>query len=78
MTVADVLEAAASFRPGLKYTQQGSGELALLTSVDGVANGMPVGRFWLYEVNGRPGEVSFAVQRLNSGDRVLWAFKAPE
>jgi hypothetical protein len=39
MTVAKLLKLAAEFRPGISYTQQGEGELALLTSLDGVTNG---------------------------------------
>jgi hypothetical protein len=74
MTVADLLESAAEFRPGIRYSRQG----ALLTSIDGVSNGSPADRFWLYEVNGQMGKVSFAEQPLAAGDEVLWAFKPPE
>jgi hypothetical protein len=74
MTVADVLKSAGKFRPGITYTQRGE----LLTSIDGITNGMPAERFWLYEVNDRPGKVSLAVQPVAVGDRILWAFKAPE
>jgi hypothetical protein len=78
MTVADLMAEAARFSPGIRYTQQGEGAMALLTSLDGVANGAPADRFWLYEVNGQPGTVSFAMHKLSAGDRVLWAFKPPE
>ena len=78
MTIADLLKMAAGYRPSLRYTQRGDGEFALLTSLDGVTNGTPADRFWLYEVNGQPGKVSFALHELAAGDRVLWAFKAPE
>ena len=52
--------------------------VAELISLDGVGNGTADGRFWLYEVNGKPGEVSFAIQPVAAGDRVLWVFKRPE
>jgi hypothetical protein len=78
MTVADLMAEAAAFSPEIRYTQQGEGAMALLTSLDGVANGTPADRFWLYEVNGQPGTVSFAVHKLSAGDGVLWAFKPPE
>lgn len=78
MTIEGLVKLAADFRPGVEYTQQGEGKLALLTSLDGVTNGTPADRFWLYEVNGEPGQVSFAVRELAAGDRVLWAFKASE
>jgi hypothetical protein len=78
MTVADLMAQAAKFSPGIRYSQQGEGPMSLLTSLDGIAGGTPADRFWLYEVNGQPGTMSFAVQELSAGDRVLWAFKPPE
>jgi hypothetical protein len=78
MTVADLMQQAARFSPGIRYSQQGEGAMALLTSLDGVAGGTPADRFWVYEVNGQAAAVSFAVQELSAGDRVLWAFKPPE
>jgi len=78
MTVGDLMGAARQFHPGVVFTQQGEGKMALLTSLDGVANGAADGRFWIYEVDGRPGEVSFEVQPLTAGQRTLWAFKPPE
>jgi hypothetical protein len=78
MTVGDLMRAASLRSPGLAYEVRGSGEMTLLTSLDGVANGEGNGRYWLYEVNGLPAQVSFAVQPLAAGDRVLWVFKRPE
>lgn len=78
MTVGDLMHAASLRSPGLNYKVQGSGEMTLLTSLDGVANGAGDGRYWLYEINGRHAKVSFAVQPLSAGDRVLWSFKKPE
>ena len=78
MTVADILERAAAFGPGLTFSQQGSGAGAFLSSVDGVTGDASIGRFWIYEINGKAGDVSFAAQPVAAGDRVLWAFKQPE
>lgn len=78
MTAADAMAAARGMSPPLAYATRGSGEMTLLTSLDGVTNGAGDGRYWFYEVNGRRGEVSFAVQPLAAGDRVLWTFKKPE
>ncbi len=78
MTAGDLMKAASLLSPGLAYEVRGSGEMTLLTSLDGVANGAGDGRYWLYEINGRHAKVSFAVQPLVSGDRVLWVFKQPE
>jgi hypothetical protein len=74
MTVADVMQAARDFQPGVRFSQQGEGDMALLTSLDGVANDAAIGRFWLYDVNGKPGEVSFAMQKVNAGQRVQWTY----
>jgi len=78
MTIGDLLRAARNMAPGVTFTQQGEGKMALLTSIDGVANGAADGRFWLYDVNGRPGEVSFDLHPVAAGDRVLWVFKQAE
>ncbi len=78
MTVGDLLKLARDLRPGLQFTQEGADKQAMLMSLDSVGNGTADGRFWLYEVNGKSGEVSFAVQPLAAGDRVLWVFKRPE
>jgi hypothetical protein len=70
MTVADM------FSKGLDVavTQKGSGESALLTAIDGVANEGTDGRNWTYAVNGQVADRGFAVYRLRPGDRVLWTF----
>lgn len=78
MTVGDLMAAAEAHRPGLRVSRQGSGPMTLLTSIDGVANQGPGGRAWLYRVNDRPGETSYAIHPLAAGDRVLWVFSPPE
>jgi hypothetical protein len=78
MTVGDVLRLAQEFGPGLEFTRQGKGELSFLTSLDGVANQGPGGRFWLYQVDGRRADVSYEVQPLVAGQRVLWQFQESE
>jgi hypothetical protein len=78
MTVGDALRLARDFGPGLAFTHQGEGELSFLTSLDGVANQGVGGRFWLYQVDGERADVSYEVQPLRAGQRVLWQFKEPE
>ena len=78
MTVGDALRLARDFGPGLAFTHQGEGELSFLTSLDGVANQGAGGRFWLYQVDGERADVSYEVQPLSAGQRVLWQFKEPE
>jgi hypothetical protein len=74
MTVADVMQAARDFRPGVRFSQQGEGDMALLTSLDGVTNDAAIGRFWLYDVDGKPGDVSFAIQKVSPGQPVQWTY----
>jgi hypothetical protein len=79
MTLGDLMDQARTFRPPVVFTQQGEGESAFLTSLEGVANETGAnGRYWLYSVDGRHGEVSFAVQSLAAGVAVLWEFRRGE
>lgn len=74
MTVADVMEEARRFHPGILYTQVGTGASGLLTSVSGVANEGAPGRNWLFEVDGAPGARSFCLQKVAAGDLIQWRF----
>jgi hypothetical protein len=78
MTLGKLMQNAKDFRPGVRYTQKGTGEMAFLTSLEGVANEGPGGRYWFYAVGEQRGEVSFEVQPLRAGERVLWVFKRPD
>jgi hypothetical protein len=78
MTVGDLLRQAQRFRPSLAFTHQGAGAKAFLTSLEGVANDAGAGRYWLYEIDGRSGDVSFEVAPLAAGQRVLWRFGRAE
>jgi hypothetical protein len=74
LTVGAALRAAKELRPGIDFTQQGEGAMALLTSLDGVANDSAVGRFWIYEVDGQAGKVSFEKQSVAAGQHVRWIY----
>lgn len=78
MTVADLMFQAREFRPGIEFTQQGEGVSGFLASLDGLQNQGADGRNWRYDVDGRHGEVSFCLQQLQPGMRVLWEFAAEE
>ncbi|BBO36556.1 DUF4430 domain-containing protein [Lacipirellula parvula] len=78
MTVGDLMRLAQKFRPGIEFTHTGKEEMSFLTSLDGVANEGADGRFWVYDVGGRKAQVSYEVQPLAAGERVLWVFKRPE
>jgi hypothetical protein len=70
LTVADLFNAA----PGVFIKQKGSGQGALLTAIDDVANEGADGKNWTYDVNFKDADRSFAVYELHPGDRVLWTF----
>jgi hypothetical protein len=73
MTVFDALQAAAKHPRGIKVSHRGSGSLVLITAIDGQAN-EGNGRNWIYEVNGKSGEVGAGAAELKAGDAVLWWF----
>jgi len=74
MTVADLLETARKFRPGIDFSQIGSGEGGFLSSLDGLANEGASGRNWFYRVDDRHAHVSFCLEKIEPGMHVLWAF----
>ena len=67
-TVMELLEAHAE-----SYTTRGQGAEQLVTTINGVAAGT-AGRYWLYYVNGQPGQVSAARMPTVSGDEIEWLF----
>jgi hypothetical protein len=74
MTVGDLLRAAGRFRPPVRFTQQGAGATAFLTSLEGVKNETGDGRYWLYQISDRRGDVAFDLATLSPGDRVTWRY----
>jgi Domain of unknown function (DUF4430) len=74
MTVENLLASASRLPKGIHFAQQGSGESALLTEINGAANEGGSGRNWTYSVNGQEADRSFAIYQLHPGDHVLWTF----
>lgn len=74
MTVADVLKTAQSFRPAIRFTQQGDGESGFLTSLEGVENEGDQQRNWRFLVDGDLGKTSFCIAQVESGSSVLWEY----
>jgi hypothetical protein len=72
MTIHDAMR--ATFRNDARFKIKGTGEGAFLESIDGVANEGAGGRNWVYSVDGRVGDRSFAVYELEPGSEVLWTF----
>jgi hypothetical protein len=78
MTVGDLMREARKFRPGLQFTQRGSGAMGFVDSLENVANEGGRGRNWLYSVNGQGATRSFDVETLEPGAAVLWEFRGGE
>jgi hypothetical protein len=70
MTVADLMDAW----PNIEIEQKGSGQLAFVAAIDHLANQGADARNWMYSVNGKMADRSFAVYVLQPGDHVLWTF----
>ncbi|MFM8251467.1 MAG: DUF4430 domain-containing protein [Planctomycetota bacterium] len=73
MTILDVLQAAQKHPRGIKFEYRGKGETGFLTRIDDVAN-EGRGRNWIFRVNNKLGERSFAVEPVRAGDVVSWSF----
>ena len=73
MTVLDVLEAARKHPRGVRFKYRGSGERAFLYQIDEVTN-EGKGDNWIFRINKKLAEESFAVTGVNAGDVILWEF----
>lgn len=74
MTILDMLNAVTQHRRGIRFKYRASGSIALLTSIDDLKNEGGKGKNWIYWVNQKLGERSFAIRSLSAGDHVLWRF----
>lgn len=77
MSVAELLEIAEGFRPGIEVLRRGQGEAAFLTAIDGIAHDAPSDRYWTYQINGKLAEAGIARQQIEPNDRVRWTFGVP-
>jgi hypothetical protein len=75
LTVLAALQQAAKHPRGIKPSVQGSGEFALVISIDELKN-EGNGKNWLYRDNGKLADKSCGIQKLNAGDVVTWQFSA--
>ena len=71
MTVADAMKAAL----GVTVAHKGSGQSTFVTAIDGIENQGADGQNWMYKINGKIADRSFAVYELKPGDRILWTFR---
>ena len=73
MTGLDALNQAKQHPRGIRFNYRGKGARGFLTAIDGLKN-EGSGKNWIYRVNGKLGDRSFAIQPLNRGDVTLWKF----
>ena len=73
MTILDVLQAAAKHPRGIGFKHRGKGKTAFLTSIDKLEN-QGGDRNWVYRVNGKLGDRSFATFKVQPTDAILWTF----
>lgn len=73
MTVLDVMNQSKRHPRGIRFEYQGSGETGLLLMIDDLKN-EGRGRNWIYRVNEKLGDRSFAIYPVAAGDVVLWKF----
>jgi hypothetical protein len=77
MTVLDVMQASQRHSHGIAIAVRGSGETALLTKLDDVANeeGAAGARNWIFYVNDHMADRSLGATPVKSGDTILWKFE---
>ncbi len=73
MTVLDALTAAQKHPRGIRIKYRSQGATAFLTKIDDLEN-EGGDRNWVYRVNDKFADKSFAVFTLKPGDTVLWKF----
>lgn len=80
MTVLDVLKAAQEHPHGISFSDRGSGETAMVTKIDDLANqsGGADAKDWIFRINGRLGDESCGIADVRPGDTVLWKFERYE
>ena len=73
MSVLDAMKLAANHARGFKMEYRGRRATAFLTKIDNLEND---GRQknWIYRVNNKLGDRSFAIYKLKPGDTALWKF----
>ena len=74
MTVHDLLKSASEHPRGIDFDIRGRSSTALLVQIDGLKNERGRGSNWIYWVNKKMGDRSFAVKELMPSDHVLWRF----
>ena len=73
LTILAALELAQEHARGIKFKSRGKNETTLLLEIDGLSNGTH-DKYWVYSVNGKEGDCSCALVKLQPSDAILWKF----
>jgi hypothetical protein len=73
MTVLDLMQAAKAHPRGIDFQYRGRGSTMFLLQIDDVKN-EGRGRNWIYRINQKLADRSFAIQTIQANDRVVWEF----
>ena len=74
MTVGDAMAYATAHKRGIKIKARGKGSTAFLEKIDDLQNQGAKGPNWVFRVNGKLGDRSYAITPLKPGDTILWKF----
>lgn len=75
MTVLEALQFAKAHPHGVKFESRGKGKITFLTQIDDVKNQAGGGRNWIFYVNDKRAEASFAVTTVPKAGAILWRFE---
>ena len=75
MTVLEALQYAKAHPHGVKFESRGKGKIAFLSQIDDVKNQAGGGRNWIFYVNDKRAEASFAVTTVPKAGAILWRFE---
>ena len=78
LTVLEATKLAEKHPRGITTKSRSSGSTAFLTQIDDVSNEGGSGRNWVFRVNGKLGDRSCGVYKVEAGGTVLWRFQTYE
>lgn len=75
LTIADLMQHSSQHPQPTKFQTRGSGATAFLTAIDGIENEGYGKKCWIFYLNGKKGDASYATVQLSSSDSVLWRYQ---
>ena len=75
-TAIDLLKSVESHARGVKSIVRGSGQTAIVTTIDGIKNegGGRESKNWIYYINDKRAEIGGGVYEVRAGDVIMWKF----